>query len=79
MCPNGHKCQYRHCLPENYVFQNQETEEKKNVVETDDSILIDKIDQERNNLTSKTTAVTKEKFDDWLLKRKIKQREAREL
>ena len=38
-----------------------------------------RIDQERNNLTSKTTAVTKERFDEWLIKRKIKQREAREL
>lgn len=47
-CPNGVKCQYRHCLPEGYVFQGQQQEESKKVADTDDSLLMDKIDQERN-------------------------------
>jgi ssDNA-binding Zn-finger/Zn-ribbon topoisomerase 1 len=79
VCPNGHKCQYKHCLPENYVFKSQEQDEKKTVAETDDSLLIDKIDQERNSLTSKLTPITKERFEAWLQIRKQKQREAREL
>lgn len=76
-CPNGAKCQYKHCLPEGYVFKSQQ-EETKTVAVTDDSLLIDKIDQQRNCLSTKTTPMTKERFDHWLIERRRKLQEKRE-
>ena len=71
VCPNGHKCHFRHCLPKDYVFKNdQKKEERKG---PSDLELIAGIDDRRNNLESKTlTPVTKELFDKWLVKRRQK-------
>lgn len=77
VCPNGHKCHFRHALPKDYVFAN----EKKEVIKkTDDTDLINEIDDKRNNLdNTRLTPVTEELFKKWLEKRKvIKEKERKE-
>lgn len=43
VCPNGYQCQFRHCLPEGYVFK-QEQQEVKKPIDDEDSKLVEKID-----------------------------------
>lgn len=75
VCPNGHKCHFRHALPKDYVFKNV----KKEVVKKkDDTDLINGIDDQRNDLdSSKLTPITKELFDKWLVKRRIQKEKER--
>lgn len=48
VCPNGHQCQFRHCLPQGYVFKAKEKPvEKKGPTEDE---VIDGIDHERDQL-----------------------------
>ena len=50
------------------MFKSQQ-EEAKPLQETDDSQLMDLIDQQRHGLQS-STAMTKERFDAWLVARR---------
>lgn len=70
MCPNGHECHFRHCLPPGYVFKNKETKVEKKKPSNDQ--VIDKIDEQRGKLDqNKLTPITEERFQKWLAKRKI--------
>lgn len=77
VCPNGHKCHFRHALPKDYVFKDAV---KVVIKKKDDTDLITGIDDQRNNLdTNRLTPVTKELFDKWLIKRTLrKQKERKE-
>ena len=70
MCPNGHNCQFRHCLPQGYVFKGQEEViERKGPSDKD---MIDELDQERDRLDqTNLKLITKEVFDKWLERRTI--------
>lgn len=48
VCPNGHLCMFKHCLPSDYVFKNQKKEVIKKV--NTDNLIVQNIDEERNNL-----------------------------
>lgn len=77
VCPNGHECHFRHCLPQGYVFKNKEQKVEQKGPSHDE--VIDKIDNDRNQLDAeKLTPVTEERFFAWLAKRKVTKEKERQ-
>jgi len=76
VCPNGYDCIFRHCLPQDYVFENDKKKEVKKDEELD---IIEDIDKKRDALESANlTPLTEALFFGWLKKRKERRRKEAE-
>lgn len=73
-CPNGKECQYRHALPQGYVFKS--VKKAQDEQEDDKPTVEQLIEEDRKKLTGGGTPVTLERFLAWKeAKRKKREKE----
>lgn len=74
VCPNGHNCKYKHCLPPGYVLKTEGPKEEKKEFDVEKDI--DDMIKVLHMGDYKGTPVTIERFNEW--KEKRKERKAKE-
>jgi len=68
-CPNGDDCQYRHCLPKDYVLTTQKDRMQEEMTIDEFYNWEEEVDAERDRLGKTGTPVTDETFNEWKKRR----------
>jgi len=63
-CPNGDECQYRHCIPKDYILKSKQAKQEDMTFE-EFLNLEEQIDEERTRITQFGRPVTDENYEVW--------------
>ncbi len=69
-CINGDDCHYKHCLPKDYVIKSLQAKSEEDMTLDEFHDLEEKIDAERERISTNGTKVTEKTLFQWLERRK---------
>jgi hypothetical protein len=64
-CPNGDECQYRHCLPKDYILKTKADKLQEDMTMEEFTNMEEQIDEERNRISKTGRPVSEQNYADW--------------